>query len=105
MKTARLLLYTHCLIAVACIGFTGYALERHGALDWLFDRRLEVILSNPLAAGVYWLCVLSSFAFPVGVAYQTIGRTSRWQRPVILADFVLGVMQFLALLEMYPVRY
>ena len=106
MSRARTLLYTHCLVALACIGSAAFLLERSAEFGWRFDRRLEKIFADPV---VSWACValgLSSFAFPALVAYSTVGRMSAWRWcPIVAADFVLGVVQFIALQMVYPVRY
>jgi hypothetical protein len=105
MKGARTVLYTHCLVTLACVGLAVVGLERAGGGSWRFNRQVEWL---PPFAGVqlvYLLLMLSCFAFPLAAAYKSVGRMSAWRwGPVTLADLFLTVVQLLALMLAYPVR-
>src|SRR5262245_31476045 len=97
MSGARVLLCTHCLVATASIASVAYALGR--------NLQLEGFFSDSVVLWIYVLVILSSFAFTACIAYLTAGRMPVWRWcPIVLADIVLGLVQFLALLVVYPVR-
>jgi hypothetical protein len=105
MMRARVLLYGHCLVGFACIGLAAFALERQAEFGGRFHRRLEVFFAHPVVAGAYLACALSCFAFPAGVAFAAVGRTSAWRwAPAVAVSVVLGLMQYFALVMVYPIR-
>ena len=106
MTRARVFFYTHFIVAVVCAGLAAYALDRRAERDWQFDKSLNPFFSNPILAWVYPICVLSSFAFPVAVADETVGRISAWRWcPMMIIEFGFATMQYVALVLLQPGFY
>jgi cytochrome c biogenesis protein CcdA len=107
MRAARILLYAHCVVAIACVALAIFVREQRYQWGWRFDRQMEVIWACPGVPFAFLLCLLSCFGFPAALAYSTGGRISAWQRwLIVIADTLLGLVQLLAilLLELPPVR-
>src|SRR5947199_10554348 len=106
MTAARRVLYSHCLVAFACIGLTRVALDRQWKLGGPFQQRLEEFFAQPAVKVAYLTCLGSCLAFPVALAYCTVGRLSAWRwTPAVAAVIVLALVQYVALVLVLPVRY
>jgi len=106
MTGARVLLYAHCLVAIACTGLTVFALERKAQFGGQFSSQLEDFFAHPVVAWVYLSCLLSCLVFPAGVAFKAVGRMSAWRwAPAVAADACLALLQYSALVIVYPARY
>jgi hypothetical protein len=105
MTKARFLLYTHCLVALACAGLVVFALGRQAELGWRYGRRLEAFFAVPAVSLAYAACLLSCLAFPLGVAGYSAGHARpSLRRLVVAADVTLAAVQCFALVIVYPVR-
>jgi hypothetical protein len=106
LTRARVVFYTHFIVAVVCAGLATYALYRRAERDWQFDKSLNVFFSNPILAWAYPIFILSSFAFPIAVADETVGRISAWRWcPMIIIEFGFAAVQYVALILLLPGFY
>jgi hypothetical protein len=105
MVGARLIFYTHCLVAIACVALTIMVLDRMAHQDWAFRGQFERFFAHPVTVAGYLLCAASCFVFPAALAWRVVLRTSasRWV-PLMAADIVLSLVQFVALMVVVPVR-
>ena len=105
MTRASGVLCAHCVVASACVALAAWLLNRQAEFGSRYRGQLEVFFARPVVSGAYLLCLLSSFAFPVAVAYRLVGRVSAWRwGPAVLADALLGLVQYVALVLLYPIR-
>jgi hypothetical protein len=102
MTGARILIYTHCLVAGFCVG--SFFLTAFG---W----RLDSLPINPAfeaaidryARFIGRLCLGSGFLFPACLAVVTRGQLSGWRRCVVIVeDVLLSLVQLVSLLV--PIR-
>ena len=105
MTRASGVLCAHCVVASACVALAAWLLNRQAEFGSRYRGQLEVFFARPVVSGAYLLCLLSSFAFPVAVAWRLVGRVPAWRWCLaVAADALLGLVQYVALVLLYPTR-
>jgi putative exporter of polyketide antibiotics len=104
VKSARALFYIHLVLTVTLVVLACRVLAYHSK-QGSNPPQLEQLFSSPAVRSIYVVLVFSCFVFPAILASGVVGRMSTLKWVVILiADIVLGLLQYAALGVLLPVR-
>jgi len=98
MTRLRVLIYTHCLVASACVVFTFFALDGRLKKVWPFKVELRKVVHSPVGTCLGYLWGVSSLAFTACILARVSDRRKekiselvRWG--IVIAGVLLGTVQ------------